>query len=88
MPMEATLFGIVIDVRLLHLSNTALPIDVTLLGIVTEFRPLQLKKALSPIEVTLYTFPPYVTVLGMVTLPEYSFGLLVTSAVLTFDTRL
>jgi hypothetical protein len=43
---------------------------VTLLGIVMEVRPLEDPKAYSPMLVTLYSVPSYVTVAGMITLPE------------------
>ncbi len=51
-----TLFGIVIDARLLQPSNALLPILATLLGIDMDFKLVQLQKAL---------FPIVVTVLGM-----------------------
>ena len=57
-PIVVTLFGIVIDVRPLHLLKAHSPIKVTLLGMVTADRPVQRSKALLAIEMTL---------LGMVT---------------------
>jgi hypothetical protein len=43
--MLVTLFGIVMLVRPLQLSNVELPMLVTLFGIVTLVRPLQEEKA-------------------------------------------
>ena len=39
--MEVTLFGILIDAKLLHLQKALLPMEVTLFGMLTEVRLLQ-----------------------------------------------
>ena len=41
--MVVTLFGMVIEVRLLHLKKAELPIVVTLFGMVIEVSPEQLE---------------------------------------------
>ena len=51
--MSVTLFGMVIEVRLLQPVKAKLPILVTLLGIVIEVRLLQPEKAVNPMLVTL-----------------------------------
>ena len=53
MPMLVTLFGMVMEVRLVQPSKAWLPMLVTFLGIVIEVRPLQLLKAAAPMPVTL-----------------------------------
>ena len=45
MPMDVTLLGMVIEVRLLQPEKASEPMDVTLLGMVIEVRPLQPEKA-------------------------------------------
>ena len=50
--MELTLLGIVMLVRLVHLSKALSPMALTLFGIVMLVRLVQLSKALSPMEVT------------------------------------
>ena len=52
-PIEVTLLGIVILVRLSQSEKAASPMDFTLLGIVTLVKFLQLKKTSSSIVVTL-----------------------------------
>ena len=51
--MLFTLFGIVTEVRLLHLKKAPLPILVTLFGIVKEVKPVHPSNTRTPIFVTL-----------------------------------
>ena len=50
-PIVVTLLGMVIEVRVVQLSNAELPIEVILFGIVIEVRPVQAKQKLSGIAV-------------------------------------
>ena len=51
--MLVTLFGMVMEVRLVQPRKALLPMLVTLFGMVTEVRPLQPEKAEPPMLVTL-----------------------------------
>ena len=48
-PMDVTLWGIVIEVKLVQRAKVPLPIEVTLSGMVIEVRALQAEKAPLPI---------------------------------------
>ena len=70
----------VMVVRPLHLLNAPAYMLVTLSGIVTEVRLVQDENALLPMLVTEYVLFPYLNDAGMIMLPEYLLGLLVTEA--------
>ena len=79
--MFVTELGMVIEVKLLQLAKAKSPMFVTEFGIVTEVILLQSAKALL-IETTVNVLPLYVTLDGIITLPEYVFPVgLVNSAV-------
>ena len=67
--MDATLFGMVTDVRPLQPLKALSPMNVTPFGIVTDVRPLQSKKAPKPIDVTIKVVPVTLTCSGIITSP-------------------
>ena len=86
--MLVTEFGIVIDVKPLHLSKAPSPILVIEFGIVIEAKSLHSNKADFPILVTVY-FESFTFIEdGIVMLPEYFLSPCVTSAILPFETKL
>jgi hypothetical protein len=52
LPIDLTLPGITIEVRLLQSQNALLPMDVTLSGMVTDVKVLQFLKTFSPMALT------------------------------------
>ena len=63
-------FGIVTDVKRVHLQKTPSPMLVTEFGIVTDVKPEQPLKAQPPMLVTESELPLFVTCAGIVIAPE------------------
>ena len=87
-PILVTEFGIVTDVKPMQSLKAVYPIFVTEFGIVIDVKLQQEEKAFLPILVTVY-FASFTFIEdGIVMLPEYFLSPAVTSAVLTFETKL